>query len=45
MEKWRNHPRAFGDTLTQEDIEEAQRGHVFTLNQDVPFIRYFGSRV
>ena len=33
--------RAFGDALTQEDIEEAQRGHVFTLNQDVPFIRYF----
>lgn len=32
---------AFGDALTQEDIEEAQRGHVFTLNQDVPFIRYF----
>lgn len=31
----------FGDPSTQEDIEEANRGHVFTMNQNVPFIRYF----
>lgn len=33
--------KKFGEPLTQEDLEEAQRGHVFTLDQNVPFIRYF----
>ena len=36
---------AFGDALTQEDIEEAQRGHVFTLTKMYHSFATSGSRV